>query len=97
MEAVRHCIWTHSVLQSTQTDTICLQLQVIRALFIIGNAAVQANDLPEYHIRELTEARKEVEIRLSMDAKGVRLDLIARDVEGRLINIEMQLRGTRAE
>ncbi len=27
-----------------------------------------------------------------MDAKGVRLDLIARDVEGRLINIEMQLR-----
>ena len=62
---------------TTRTDLLLELLQV---------------SLPELHIRELKEVSKEVEFHFSMDAKGVRLDVTARDDEGRLINVEMQLR-----
>ena len=47
--------------------------------------------LPEMHIRSITDVRKEVDIKLSIDAHGVRLDVSARDDQGRTYDIEMQL------
>ncbi len=47
--------------------------------------------LPEMHIQSITDVRKEVDIKLSIDAHGVRLDVSARDDQGRAYDIEMQL------
>ena len=47
--------------------------------------------LPEMHIRSINDVRKEVDIKLSIDAHGVRLDVSARDDHGRTFDVEMQL------
>lgn len=51
--------------------------------------------LPELHIRSIQHVQKEVDIKLSLDAHGIRLDISAHDDQGRIINIEMQLRDER--
>ena len=48
--------------------------------------------LPEFHIRKIEEVEKEVEIRLSIDAHGVRLDILTSDDKGRYIDVEMQMK-----
>ena len=48
--------------------------------------------LPEFHILKIEDIRKEFEIRMSVDAHGVRLDIMAWDDQGRIIDVEMQLR-----
>ena len=47
--------------------------------------------LPEMHIQSIRDVRKEVDIKLSIDAHGVRLDVSARDDQGRTFDVEMQL------
>ena len=47
--------------------------------------------LPEMHIRSINDVRKEVDIKLSIDAHGVRLDVSARDDKGRTFDVEMQM------
>ena len=47
--------------------------------------------LPELHIQSIRNVRKEVGIKLSIDAHGVRLDVSARDDQGRTFDVEMQL------
>ena len=47
--------------------------------------------LPEMHIQSIMDVRKEVDIKLSIDAHGVRLDVSARDDQGRTFDVEMQL------
>ena len=47
--------------------------------------------LPELHIQSIRDVRKEVDIKLSIDAHGVRLDVSARDDQGRTFDVEMQL------
>ncbi|MBQ8987455.1 MAG: Rpn family recombination-promoting nuclease/putative transposase [Lachnospiraceae bacterium] len=48
--------------------------------------------LPEFHIQSITGARREVDVKLSMDAHGIRLDILATDDQGRRIDVEMQMR-----
>ncbi len=48
--------------------------------------------LPEFHIRQIENPVKEADVKLSIDAHGVRLDVITRDDQGRRIDIEMQMR-----
>ena len=48
--------------------------------------------LPEMQICSIHDARKEDDIRLSIDAHGVRLDVSARDNTGRTIDVEMQMK-----
>ena len=50
------------------------------------------NGLPEKHIVSIEDVRSEVEIRISGDAHGVRLDITARDDQNRLIDVEMQMK-----
>ena len=61
---------------STQTDLLLELLQL---------------SLPEMHIRSIRGAGKEVDIKLSMDAHGVRLDVLVLDDQGRSIDVEMQV------
>jgi len=51
--------------------------------------------MPELHIRSIQHVQKEVDIKLSLDAHGIRLDISAQDDQGRIINVEMQLRDER--
>ena len=48
--------------------------------------------LPEFHIQQIENPEKEVDVKLSMDAHGVRLDVITTDDQGRRIDVEMQMR-----
>ena len=48
--------------------------------------------LPEMGITSIDAAGREVDIKLSIDSHGVRLDVSARDDAGRIIDIEMQLK-----
>ena len=48
--------------------------------------------LPEYHIQEIEKPQREVDIKLSVDSHGVRLDILAIDDKGRFIDVEMQMR-----
>ena len=48
--------------------------------------------LPEYHIQKIVEDRREVDIKLSIDSHGVRLDVLTSDDKGRHIDVEMQMR-----
>ncbi len=48
--------------------------------------------LPEFHIKQIENPAKEAEVKLSIDAHGVRLDVITTDDQGRRIDIEMQMR-----
>lgn len=48
--------------------------------------------LPEMEIEGISTADSEASIKTSIDAHGVRLDIIVRDYSGRSYNIEMQLR-----
>ena len=48
--------------------------------------------LPEMQICSIHDTRKEDDIRLSIDAHGVRLDVSARDNTGRTIDVEMQMK-----
>ena len=48
--------------------------------------------LPEFHIKQIEDPEKEVEINLSIDAHGVRLDVITTDDQGHRIDVEMQMR-----
>ena len=41
--------------------------------------------LPEYHIQEIEKPQREVDIKLSVDSHGVRLDILAIDDKGRFI------------
>ena len=51
--------------------------------------------LPEMGITSIHDAGRELDIKLSIDAHGVRLDVSARDNAGRIIDIEMQLKDER--
>ena len=48
--------------------------------------------LPEFHIMQIENPEKEADVKLSIDAHGVRLDVITTDDKGRRIDIEMQMR-----
>ena len=48
--------------------------------------------LPEFHIQQIENPEKEAVVKLSMDAHGVRLDVITTDDQGRRIDVEMQMR-----
>ena len=48
--------------------------------------------LPEMQICSIHDTRKEDDIRLSIEAHGVRLDVSARDNAGRTIDVEMQMK-----
>lgn len=48
--------------------------------------------LPEFEIREISDAAQEVYLKTSLDAHGVRLDISVRDSKNRIFDIEMQLR-----
>ena len=48
--------------------------------------------LPEFHIQQIENPEKEADVKLSMDAHGVRLDVITTDDQGRRIDVEMQMR-----
>lgn len=48
--------------------------------------------LPEMQIQSISDAGREVDIKLSIDAHGVRLDVMVHDDHGRTIDVEMQLR-----
>lgn len=48
--------------------------------------------LPEFHIKQIENPEKEADVKLSMDAHGVRLDVITTDDQGRRIDVEMQMR-----
>lgn len=50
------------------------------------------NSLPEMGITSIHDAGREVDIKLSIDSHGVRLDVSAKDNAGRTIDIEMQLK-----
>lgn len=69
--------------------------------FIFGKVMTSRQDLflellqialPELHIQSIGQVGKEVEISVSIDAHGVRLDVSAQDERGRMIDVEMQLR-----
>ena len=46
--------------------------------------------MPEYHIQEIEKPQREVDIKLSVDSHGVRLDILAIDDKGSFIDVEMQ-------
>ena len=48
--------------------------------------------LPEMQIESICDARREVDVKLSIDAHGVRLDVAVHDNTGRMIDVEMQLK-----
>ena len=48
--------------------------------------------LPEFHIQQIENPEKEADVKLSIDAHGVRLDVITTDDKGRRIDVEMQMR-----
>ena len=48
--------------------------------------------LPEFHIQQIENPEKEADVKLSIDAHGVRLDVITTDDQGRRIDVEMQMR-----
>ena len=48
--------------------------------------------LPEFHIKQIENHEKEADVKLSIDAHGVRLDVITTDDRGRRIDVEMQMR-----
>ena len=48
--------------------------------------------LPEFHIKQIENPEKEADVKLSIDAHGVRLDVITTDDKGRRIDVEMQMR-----
>ena len=48
--------------------------------------------LPELHIQSIQNTQREVDIKLALDAHGIRLDVSTRDDRGRIINVEMQMR-----
>ena len=48
--------------------------------------------LPEFHIKQIENPEKEADVKLSIDAHGVRLDVITTDDQGRRIDVEMQMR-----
>ena len=48
--------------------------------------------LPEFHIKQIENPEKEADVKLSIDAHGVRLDVITTDDRGRRIDVEMQMR-----
>ena len=48
--------------------------------------------LPEMQIQSICDARREVDVKLSIDAHGVRLDVAVHDNTGRMIDVEMQLK-----
>ena len=48
--------------------------------------------LPEFHIQQIENPEKEADVKLSIDAHGVRLDVITTDDRGRRIDVEMQMR-----
>ena len=48
--------------------------------------------LPEFYIQQIENAEKEADVKLSIDAHGVRLDVITTDDQGRRIDVEMQMR-----
>ena len=48
--------------------------------------------LPEFHIQQIENPEKEADVKLSIDAHGVRLDVITTDDHGRRIDVEMQMR-----
>lgn len=50
------------------------------------------HSLPEMNISSIHEIGREVDINLSIDSHGVRLDVLAKDNTGRSIDIEMQLK-----
>ena len=50
------------------------------------------HSLPEYHIQKIERPQREVDIKLSVDSHGVRLDILAIDDKGRFIDVEMQMR-----
>ena len=50
------------------------------------------NAMPEMHIQSISAVGKEVDVKLSIDAHGVRLDIAVCDDQGRTIDVEMQLR-----
>lgn len=60
-----------------------------------ANEQSRQHALPELHIRGLAEVQKEVEIRLSLNSHGVRLDIQARDDQDRILDVEMQLQDER--
>ena len=47
--------------------------------------------LPEFHIQKIHDVQKEVDIKLSIDSHGVRLDILTSDDHGRQIDVEMQM------
>ncbi len=47
--------------------------------------------LPEFHIQSIKGASREVDVKLSMDSHGIRLDILATDDRGRRIDVEMQM------
>ena len=48
--------------------------------------------LPEMQIQSICDVRREVDIKLAIDARGVRLDVAVHDNTGRMIDVEMQLK-----
>ena len=48
--------------------------------------------LPEFHIKQIENPEKEADVKLSIDAHGVRLDVITTDDKGHRIDVEMQMR-----
>ena len=48
--------------------------------------------LTEFHIQQIENPEKEADVKLSIDAHGVRLDVITTDDRGRRIDVEMQMR-----
>lgn len=48
--------------------------------------------LPEMQIQSIRDVGREVDIKLSIDSHGIRLDVSAEDSEGRKIDVEMQLK-----
>lgn len=48
--------------------------------------------LPEFHIRKIGDAKREVDVKMTIDSHGVRLDVLTSDDRGRQIDVEMQMR-----
>lgn len=48
--------------------------------------------LPEFHIRKIERTQREVDVKLTIDSHGVRLDILTSDDQGRTIDVEMQMK-----
>ena len=48
--------------------------------------------LPEFHIRKIERTQREVDVKLTIDSHGVRLDILTSDDQGRRIDVEMQMK-----